>query len=524
LTAVNSNLKKSVIVLIGIILLPALFYTGYEMNALSDNEKMIEEVYKQQLDALLFSVNQHAWDYIDTWVNKIENKILIESDQSLEMIFKAETMNNTIFSGLLVYQENLPNKLFAISQSQSFPESIIKEIDVFLPKNKVLLEQLKKMKNQGYRKFEQIQFKDEANSNISLGMFFLSSYKQKPVYIVLLIDSREFIENVISKKLNEIAGDNLSVGIFNELSEQAKASNQNLSYKDAVVRKKLWIFPNHTLGIGLKESSISELARQRLFRSILLILFLDLILFAGGWFIFINIRKEVRLAQLKSDFVSNVSHELRTPLSLIRMYAETLEMGRVADDNKKMDYYRNISQESERLTHLINNILNFSRMESGKKDYHFENIDINNLVKDIFNIYKDHVTGNGFNYSLDYFEGELRLSADKTALSEALINLIDNAIKYSLDEKHIAIRTGKQKGKIFIEVEDHGMGIDDANHKKVFENFFRETTGHVHNTKGSGLGLSLVKHIVEAHKGEIKLKSSPGKGSSFKLVFPNSES
>jgi len=105
-----------------------------------------------------------------------------------------------------------------------------------------------------------------------------------------------------------------------------------------------------------------------------------------------------------------------------------------------------------------------------------------------------------------------------------LINLIDNAIKYSLDEKHIAIRTGKQKGKIFIEVEDHGMGIDDANHKKVFENFFRETTGHVHNTKGSGLGLSLVKHIVEAHKGEIKLKSSPGKGSSFKLVFPNSES
>ncbi len=163
-------------------------------------------------------------------------------------------------------------------------------------------------------------------------------------------------------------------------------------------------------------------------------------------------------------------------------------------------------------------------MESGKKDYNFEIIEINDLVKEIFNIYKDHIIGNDFEYTVDYFDGNLNLYADKSALSEALINLIDNAIKYCGQKKKISIKTGKQNGLLFIEVEDWGIGIKSEHHKKIFEKFFRETSGPVHNTKGSGLGLSLVKHIVDAHNGNIKLQSSPEKGSIFRLVFPTNES
>ncbi len=521
LNTVNKNLKKIAIVLIGIILLPALFYTGYEVNALSETEEMIEEIYKQQLDVLLFSVNQHAWDYIDTWANKIENKLLADGDKSINM---GELMETNLFSGIIVYQELL-GKPYIVNLKKDISDTITTEAEFYLQENTGLLNNLNKMKEKGYRKIEPVFFSSaNKNGNNLLGLVFSILNNDSPIYVVLVVNADNFIENIIEKKLNEIAGSSLSVGIFDESSGLVKASNTNLSLKDAVVRKKLWVFPKHSLGIGLKGSSISELAEQRLFRSILLIVILDLIIFAGGWFIFRNIKKEIHLAQLKSDFVSNVSHELRTPLSLIRMYAETLEMDRVNDDARKIEYYKNISLESERLTHLINNILNFSRMESGRKEYYFEPIELNNLVKEIFNIYKDHVNVNGFKYDVDYFDGELPLMADKTSLSEALINLIDNAIKYSMDEKHIAIKTGREKESIFIEVEDHGMGIDPANHKKVFENFFRETTGHVHNTKGSGLGLALVKHIMTAHNGDIHLKSSPGEGSTFRLLFPGTES
>ncbi len=228
----------------------------------------------------------------------------------------------------------------------------------------------------------------------------------------------------------------------------------------------------------------------------------------------------MELAQIKSDFVSNVSHELRTPLALISMFAETLEMGRVKNDEKKQEYYNIISQETNRLSRIVNKILSFSKMEAGKRTYNFEQADINEIVYKVYETYKFHLENNGFKFNLIAGKDIPSIKADPEAISEAVINLIDNAVKYSDQNKEITITTGIEKENIFIEVKDNGIGISPDDQKKIFDKFYRVSTGLVHNSKGTGLGLSLVKHIVDAHKGKIELKSTPGKGSIFKLIFP----
>jgi len=201
------------------------------------------------------------------------------------------------------------------------------------------------------------------------------------------------------------------------------------------------------------------------------------------------------------------------------MYAETLEMNRVASEDKKSAYYNIIKQESERLTRLINNILNFSRIESGKKQYNFSRINLNNTVNGVVEMYKFHFQNQGFKLMVNFDKNDLMVNADEEAVSEALINLIDNAIKYSDEKKEIIISTGEQNDSVFLEVKDQGIGISHENQKYIFDEFYRVSTGSTFTKKGSGLGLSLVKHIMDAHGGNISVDSSPGKGSAFRLNF-----
>jgi two-component system phosphate regulon sensor histidine kinase PhoR len=239
-----------------------------------------------------------------------------------------------------------------------------------------------------------------------------------------------------------------------------------------------------------------------------------------AWFGYKNIRSEIELARIKSDFVSNVSHELRTPLALINMFAETLSMGRIKTEEKRNEYYGIIHQEADRLSKIVNKILSFSKLEADKWKFNFAKTDLNLLAANIYNSYKYHLRQTGFEFILEQYDGTLEADLDSEAVSESLINLIENAVKYSDAMKHIIIRTGRTDNRVFIEVEDRGTGIAPEEQTKIFEKFYRGDNGNVHNTKGTGLGLALVKHIVNAHKGEIKLKSKLGEGSVFRLLFP----
>jgi signal transduction histidine kinase len=215
-----------------------------------------------------------------------------------------------------------------------------------------------------------------------------------------------------------------------------------------------------------------------------------------------------------------VSHELRTPLSLIRLYAETLELGRVAGRDKIDEYYRIIRTESERLTALINNILDFSRIEAGRKEYEFRTTDLAELVGNTLDTYRDQIQQQGFTFTQSIDPGIPPVRVDREAIARSLVNLVNNALKYSADEKFLAVKLYRDNGVVKLEVVDRGIGIARGEQAKIFEKFYRAGDPLVHNTKGSGLGLSLVRHIAQAHGGNVVVESTPGKGSTFTLSLP----
>ena len=202
------------------------------------------------------------------------------------------------------------------------------------------------------------------------------------------------------------------------------------------------------------------------------------------------------------------------------MFAETLLMGRVKTEEKKKEYYGIITKEVSRLTNMINRILSFSKIEASKRTYDKRQLDRNTVVADVFNTYSYHLENNGFRCELKTSDEKLIINADQEAVIEVLVNLIDNAMKYSLDSKDVIIETGLKGQNAFVAVSDQGMGIPKNQQDKLFEKFYRVPNGDVHDTKGSGLGLTIVKHIMDAHEGEVEVQSNLDKGSTFKLFFP----
>jgi len=275
-----------------------------------------------------------------------------------------------------------------------------------------------------------------------------------------------------------------------------------------------------TLAIKLKGTTLEELGQRFVRTSFLILGGLSLLLAGGILLTYRSVSKEMALARLKSDFVSNVSHELRTPLSLIRLYAETLEMGRLTSPEKYQEYYRIIRKESERLTALINNILDFSRIEAGRKEYDFRETDLRELVHNTLDSYRYQIEQHGFDYEEKIADNVPPLRVDREAMARSLVNLVNNALKYSQDRKFIGVKLYRDNGSVKLEVEDHGIGIPQQEQNKIFEKFYRVGDPLVHNTKGSGLGLSLVRHIVQAHGGEVSVDSAPGQGSKFIIALP----
>ncbi|MBI1951136.1 MAG: HAMP domain-containing histidine kinase [Acidobacteria bacterium] len=231
--------------------------------------------------------------------------------------------------------------------------------------------------------------------------------------------------------------------------------------------------------------------------------------------------RAVRLSEMKSDFVSNVSHELRTPLASIRVFAELLRLGRVQSQDKVQEYGEYIEAESRRLSRLIDNILDFARIESGRKEYEFVLADLREVVAATVRTFDAHLRHSGFRVTLEGLDRPLpEASIDADAIGQALHNLLDNAVKYSGDSKEIEVRLAEDGGFLVLSVRDHGIGIPRGEQEKIFDRFHRVGTALVHEVKGSGLGLSIVRHIVQVHGGRVSVESGPGAGSTFTIRLP----
>jgi signal transduction histidine kinase len=332
----------------------------------------------------------------------------------------------------------------------------------------------------------------------------------------------EMLESVINRNISEGQGDTSHVAMMVHPKSDSTPLVASAGWEGGVpeVERNLEsVFPGLMLAIKLRGTTLAAIGERFAHTSLLTLAALSLVLTGGIVLTYRNVTKEMALARLKSDFVSNVSHELRTPLSLIRLYAETLEMGRLTHPEKHQEYYCIIRKESERLTALINNILDFSRIEAGRKEYDFRETDMRELVHNTLDSYRYQIEQSGFTFE-EKIDDVPPMRVDREAMARSLLNLLNNALKYSQDRKFIGVNLYRDNGSVKLEVVDQGIGIPHQEQNKIFEKFYRVGDPLVHNTKGSGLGLSLVLHIVQAHGGDVSVDSAPGQGSKFTIVLP----
>jgi signal transduction histidine kinase len=280
------------------------------------------------------------------------------------------------------------------------------------------------------------------------------------------------------------------------------------------------VLPSMVLAIKYQGTTVADIGTRFLRYNYIVLAALSVLMVGGIWLTYRNVSREMTLARLKSDFVANVSHELRTPLALIRLYAETLELGRLTAKEKYQEYFRIIREESERLTALINNILDFSRIEAGRKEYEFQETNLAELVHSTLESYRFQIQQNGFAFEENISPDIPPVNVDREAIARSLLNLVNNALKYSRDRKFIGVSLYRSNSSINLEVQDRGIGIPANEQEKIFEKFYRCGDPLVHNVKGSGLGLSLVRHIARAHGGDVLVESDPEKGSKFTIALP----
>ena len=233
-----------------------------------------------------------------------------------------------------------------------------------------------------------------------------------------------------------------------------------------------------------------------------------------------DVHREAETATLRSHFVASVSHELKTPLTSIRAHAETLLMGRAPTSETTSDYLRTIVSETERLTRLVDSVLDFSRIDQGRKSYHLQDAPLDDVVQAAARAMEYPLAQLGFTLTIASDGTEPIVRADPEALTQAILNLLGNAIKYSGDSRHIEIRTGTRNAEAFVDVVDHGIGIAADDQARIFERFHRVQSRETTGIAGTGLGLTLALHVVEAHRGRIAVVSQPGHGSTFTVCIP----
>lgn len=280
-------------------------------------------------------------------------------------------------------------------------------------------------------------------------------------------------------------------------------------------------FPGLRVVLPVREESAlaRQSTRQRTLYAAALLLVLSVTLF-GAYFLWRDVRRELHLAELRSQFVSSVTHELKTPLTAIRMFAETLLMGRTADQRLQSEYLQTIVSESERLTRLLNNVLDFAKIEQGQKAYRMEPASLADILRAAARAVDYPLAQQGFALRVQLDDGLPPVRADADALQQAILNLLTNAMKYSGQSREIDLQLRRENGDALIEVTDRGVGIAVEEQARIFEKFYRAPTPENGRIPGAGLGLALVEHIATAHGGRVAVRSTPGQGSSFTIRLP----
>ena len=270
---------------------------------------------------------------------------------------------------------------------------------------------------------------------------------------------------------------------------------------------------------GFGDQSIPQIVAARERPQRLMMAILAAVMALGVFLVARALAREVRLAELKSNFVSSVSHDLKTPLALIQLFAETLELGRLKSTDRAAEYYRIINSEARKLTRLINNLLDFSKIEAGLRLYRPRPADLTEVTKRVLESLQSQFRHNQFTVTAR-LSTPVPVLIDPEAAEQALENLLSNAMKYSPESREILVEVLKDGQDGVVRVTDRGVGIPEKLHRRIFRKFYRIQTDAGSGPQGTGLGLAIVDHIMRGHGGSVRVVSEPGRGSTFALHFP----
>lgn len=509
------------------LVVPMVSYTVFVLVERNRDEEQILSVYERQLNGIVFSVNQYCWDTFRSWTARLGPSADMACGGSEEKAREraARFVRETApVPGVIVRCDPSAGAL-CIGAPSSGASRMLGAVDVaradrLLEENRARIDKIVNRAERGYVQPLVVPW-DTADGAMVSALFVPLTFSPdvSPALTVVLVDDSLFVAEVVARKFGEMDDGNFAFAVRTVSGQSLHATDREHT-GEYELAESLWLLPHLRLLAGLRGTTLADLSAGRVRRNLVLLGFVNVVLILGIAYLVRSVRAEMVLARQKTDFVANVSHELRTPLALIRMHVETLEMGRVASPEKQRHYYRVLLNEAARLSRLVDTILDFFRIESGRREYQLAPANPREVVEDALCTYDVFLREHGFevNRGLEGAFPAVRL--DREAVSQALINLIDNAVKFSGDSRRIDVGMEAHARSVVVWVRDYGIGIPEREQQRIFEKFHRVTGPGGGETKGSGLGLSLVSHVMKAHGGKVTVESEVGKGSTFSLYFP----
>lgn len=336
----------------------------------------------------------------------------------------------------------------------------------------------------------------------------------------------QLIDSVIKSEFKRFSPNHkFYYGIYEKKTGEFLLGNYS-GYKDKIIRSKhnisiSCIFQPETYRLGVYFPNQTAFVFQKMKVNLILSAFFMLVIIGCFWFVIVYLLRQKKISEIKADFVNNMTHEFKTPISTISVASEMLLKEHVVNDKENVNKYaRVIFDENTRLKDQVEKVLQVATLEKGNYKLKLEAFHVHEVLKEIvgnFEVTLDPQNGKIFSR---FNAAQDKIMADRQHFSNVLINILDNARKYSKDAPEITISTRSNRKGITISVEDKGIGMSRENQTNIFRNFYRIHTGNIHNVKGFGIGLYYVKTIVDAHNGNIRVSSEPGKGTRFDIFFP----
>lgn len=312
----------------------------------------------------------------------------------------------------------------------------------------------------------------------------------------------------------------LAIAVFDEDGHEVARVRESMAGPTAHDYPMSGPFEGYKVRVSSAPTSPAVFAERLVVIELVFIVLLSLVLLGAIAIGARYIVRQVDLVNAKTSFVSNVTHELKTPVAVIKLAVDTIELGRFRSPEERDKYLRTIVRESDRLVQLVDNILDFARLEAGQKTLNKGPLDMRDVVRGAMDSFRLRLEDGGFKTDVWLPETLPLVRGDSRALQHCLLNLLDNAVKYSRDRKEVRVSVGARDGMVTLSVADRGIGIPLEDQARIFEKFARAETGLVHDVKGAGLGLSLVEMLVRAHHGRVEVVSTPGEGSTFTILLP----